>query len=98
MDDAGDMTKKKTIYTRQLHMQGLPGCEYYLYTLLREQLMLITLRDVFVTGMRLMYAVGHDPGLRPILINIAADVKNTNLDTLMMQPKERQPHYDKMPF
>lgn len=79
-----DTTKKKGRFARNLHMQAIPGYDFYLYSLMREQLHLKTMREVFICGLRLMYAIGHDQRLQQILLNVATDVRSSDLDQLIM--------------
>lgn len=82
---------------KRLHMEALPSSDYYLYTMIREQLDLDSLRQTFIVGLRLTYSIGHDPNLRPILLNILGEVRETNLDEFLKR-KQRdggQPTYTK---
>lgn len=97
-NSTGYHTNRRT--AKRLHMEHLPSSDYFLYTMMRQQLDLDSLRQVFVCGLRLMYACGHDPALRQILLNVVGDVRSTNLDAWIdtTQKDGIQPTYSYFPW
>ena len=78
-------------------MHALPGGDSWLYTMIRTHLGLRNRREVFVLGLRLIHAVGPDPVLRLILLNVASEVLVTDLDHLDWRPKDEPPHDEPFP-
>jgi hypothetical protein len=79
-----DETKHKQFY-KFLKLPGLKPSDYFLYKSIRDYFFPYTsstssTREVFVLGLRLLYAVWHRPDLRDMVITLAGHIQQEDLD------------------
>lgn len=92
-ESALDTSAWKAEARKKLVLESIPGCEYWLYLMIRSHLGLNSLRHALMLGLRCIYAMGHSDELRPLLLHIAHDLHGNGITRLESLPKERRPIY-----
>ena len=80
--------KKFTTY-RRLSFPGVKPSDYFLFKEIREYFQCDT-RQLVVLGLRLIYSGFHDPRFREVILEIAKQVLQDNLDT---EDRATRPNY-----
>lgn len=67
------MPKETGIFRSYIKIKALAGAEYALFKLLKEELKLKDMQEVFIIGLKLIHFMLHSSINRQVLINIIND-------------------------
>ena len=70
-----------------IRLKAIPSSDWFLASTIHEDLLLRDKRDVFILGIRCVYAMFHEPKLRAMVLSLVEQLRNTDLDTWQDQPR-----------